>query len=169
LASVFAPLIQLFVVLVIVEWFLKRLGINLRSSETWKGLEWNTQTIVAVVVIGAFAVAVYLTGEPAQEAVEKLPGFPERLIDRHEDAALLATILTGTIGALALAALVFYRRRPLPRSLTAVALVCALGTAVTMAYTANLGGQIRHAEIRGGAASPVGKVPAVGEDVSDEH
>jgi len=120
-------------------------------------------------LIGAFAVAVYLTGEPAQEAVEKLPGFPERLIDRHEDAALLATILTGTIGALALAALVFYRRRPLPRSLTAVALVCALGTAVTMAYTANLGGQIRHAEIRGGAASPVGKVPAVGEDVSDEH
>lgn len=103
--------------------------------------------------IGAVSVAVFMTGEPAQEAIEKLPGFSERLSDRHEDAALLATIVTGTMGALALAALILYRRRALPRWLTMLGAVSALGASAMMAYTANLGGQIRHSEIRAGAAS----------------
>ncbi len=48
---------QLFVVLVVVEWFLKRMGLSFRSSSILKGLEWNTQTIIAVVVITAFSIA----------------------------------------------------------------------------------------------------------------
>ena len=120
-------------------------------------------------LVGVFSVAVYLTGEPAQEAVEKLPGFSERLVDRHEDAALIATILTGVIGSFALVALVFYRRRPLPRLLTALMLVGAFGTAATMAYTANLGGQIRHSEIRGGIASPAVEEDRTPVAASDEH
>ena len=121
-------------------------------------------------VIGAVSGAVFLTGEPAQEAIEKLPGFSERLIDRHEDAALLATIVTGTIGALALAALVVYRRRALPRWLTMLGLVSALGASAMMAYTANLGGQIRHSEIRAGAPSPAGDDRATrAEEAADER
>jgi len=107
-------------------------------------------------LVGAVSVAVFMTGEPAQEAIEKLPGFSERLIDRHEDAALVATIVTGTMGALALAALILYRRRALPRWLTMLGVVSALGASAVMAYTANLGGQIRHSEIRAGASSPAG-------------
>lgn len=57
LGNVISPLIQLFVVLVIIEWFLKRMGITLGSSATWKGIEWNTQTIIAVIVIFAFSIA----------------------------------------------------------------------------------------------------------------
>ena len=104
-------------------------------------------------LVGAMALLVFLTGEPAQDAVEKLPGLSERLIDRHEDAALVATIATGVIGALALGALIVYRRRQLPRWVTAFALVAAVGSAGLMGYTANLGGQIRHTEIRSTSAS----------------
>ena len=120
-------------------------------------------------LIGAVSVAVFLTGEPAQEAIEKLPGFSERLIDRHEDAALLATIVTGLLGALALAALFVFRRRALPRWLTMLGLVSTLAASAMMAYTANLGGQIRHSEIRAGAAAPVGERTTGAEEVADER
>lgn len=102
-------------------------------------------------VLGVVSVAVFLTGDPAQEAIEKLPGFSETLVDRHEDAALLATIVTAIIGAGGLAAIVFYRRRAIPRWLTTLGLVCSLGATALMGYTANLGGQIRHTEIRRGS------------------
>jgi predicted permease len=96
---------------------------------------------------------VFLTGEPAQDAVEKLPGISERVIDRHEDAARIATIVTAAIGALALGALAVYRRRALPRSVAVFALVGAVGATAFMGYAANLGGQIRHTEITGGSVS----------------
>jgi uncharacterized membrane protein len=120
-------------------------------------------------LVGAVSVAVFMTGEPAQEAIEKLPGFSERLIDRHEDAALLATIVAGTMGALALASLILYRRRALPRWLTMLGLVAAVGASAMMAYTANLGGQIRHSEIRAGAASPVVDKATRADEAADER
>ena len=57
------------------------------------------------VVLGAFAllaataVGVYLTGEPAEEAAEGLASFSEMLLERHEEAALAATVLLGIFGA----------------------------------------------------------------------
>lgn len=118
-------------------------------------------------LLGVVSVAVFLTGEPAQEAIEKLPGFSETLVDRHEDAALLATIATGIVGALALGALIIYRRRALPRWLTTLGLLCTVGAAALMGHTANLGGQIRHTEIRTGNALS-GPAAAIGGD-SDER
>ena len=57
MTPILSPLLQLFVVLVIIEWFLKRMGIDFGSGVALKNIEWNTQTIVAVIVIGAFAIA----------------------------------------------------------------------------------------------------------------
>lgn len=110
-------------------------------------------SLAMLALAGATAIFVFLTGEPAQEAVEKLPGLSERLVDRHEDAARIATIVTGCIGALASGALIAYRRRSLPRWVTMFALVAAVGSTGLMGYTANLGGQIRHTEIRSPSAS----------------
>jgi uncharacterized membrane protein len=119
-------------------------------------------------LLGAASVIVFLTGEPAQDAVERLPGFSEALADRHEDAALLATIVTGTIGALALAALLIYRRRAVPRWVTTLGLVSALGSTTLMGYVANLGGQIRHTEIRPASTSS-GSGPVRPNDAEREH
>ena len=115
-------------------------------------------SLVSLAIVGVISILVFFTGEPAQEAIEHLPGFSERLVDRHEDAALAATIVTGCVGALALSALIVYRRRTLPRWLTLFVFVAAVGATGLMGYTANLGGQIRHTEIRstsaiGGAGS----------------
>lgn len=112
-------------------------------------------------VLAAVAVVAFLTGEPAEEAVEGVAGIPEALIERHEEAALLATIALGVTGALALAALLLGRRRTLSRGAMLVLLAVGLVPAGAMAWTANLGGQIRHAEIRPGAvAGGEGTAPA---------
>jgi hypothetical protein len=67
--------------------------------------------------------------------------------------ALVATIVTGTIGALALATMILYRRRTVPRWLSMLVLVCAVGSSAFMGYTAYLGGQIRHTELRSSSGS----------------
>jgi uncharacterized membrane protein len=126
-----------------------------RSDELTKA------SLALLALLGVASVVVYLTGEPAEKIVEKVAGFSESVLERHEDVALLATISMGVLGALSLLTLVVFRRRPLPRWTTAVALVLCVGVAAVMAYTANLGGQIRHTEIRSTAAADA---PALGDD-----
>lgn len=103
-------------------------------------------------LLAAVAFAAFLTGEPAEEAVEGLAGVSASIVEQHEEAALLATIALGVLGLLSLGALLRFRRAPLPRQAALLLLAAALVPAGLMAWTANLGGQIRHPEI--GATSP---------------
>ena len=109
--------------------------------------------LLVLVFTAAAAVPVYLTGEPAEEAVENLPGVAEQLIELHEDSALISLILAIVTGALALAALLSKRFSiaALARFSTIAVLLLSFVTGAFMARTANLGGQIRHTEIRQGA------------------
>jgi len=102
-----------------------------------------------VFVLAALAaLPAYLTGEPAESVVEHLPNVAENLIERHEEWAFISLLATGLTGLAALAAWFVYRRAErLPNWLTAGALGLALLTSGLMAWTANLGGQIRHPEI----------------------
>jgi len=65
------PLFQLLVILVLIEWFIKRLGTGRLPAEAFTGFEWNTQTLVAVIIIGAFAAAA-LIGLPGLTALKDL-------------------------------------------------------------------------------------------------
>ncbi|MEO8579592.1 MAG: hypothetical protein ABI469_05040 [Gemmatimonadales bacterium] len=103
--------------------------------------------------LGAAALIVYLTGEPAADAIEKLPGVSGALIEEHEDSALIATIFTGVLGVLALLMLFVYRQRTAPRWVAVSGLGATMALSAVMAWTANLGGQIRHTEIRAGNAA----------------
>ena len=67
-------------------------------------------------VLGAFAVVVFLTGGPAEET-SKNCWFSKSLTERHEEIALVATVLMAAFGALTLSALWVYRRRTFPRGL----------------------------------------------------
>lgn len=107
-------------------------------------------------LLGAVSLVVFLTGEPAEEIAERLPGFSEALTERHEEMALIATISACTFGVLAAFALAVFRRRALPRWAAPVAVVGSLGVSALMGYTANLGGQIRHTQIRS-ASTVVGE------------
>jgi len=115
----------------------------LRRNETLQRAALGTFVFTALA-----AVLVYLTGEPAEELVEDLAGTAKQAIEAHEAAAVVALIAIEALGALALTVLVLFRKRGIPRPLAGAALVFALGTAGWMAQTANLGGRIRHAELR---------------------
>ncbi|HKH90403.1 MAG TPA: hypothetical protein VKA54_01305 [Gemmatimonadaceae bacterium] len=106
-------------------------------------------------LLGAASVVVYLTGEPAEEAVENLAGVSKALIEQHEESALVATIAMGAAGALALLATFVFRRKAIPRPVVGGGFVMALLITGLMGYTANLGGQIRHTEISAGAVPSV--------------
>ena len=119
--------------------------------------------LVVMVGLALVTAAVFLTGEPAEEAVEEVATVSEAMIHPHEEAAEASLIATGIAGALALIALVAYRRRALPRWVTGVAFVAALVANTMLGWTANLGGRIRHTEIGGIAAA------SSGEEVEDHR
>lgn len=101
-----------------------------------------------LVVLAVTAITVFFTGEPAEELVEHLAGISEAVIEPHEKAALFATIALGVTGALALTGLFVFRHRTIPLRIAAVLLILSLVPAGALAWTAYLGGQIRHSEIR---------------------
>lgn len=102
-------------------------------------------------VLALVALAVYFTGEPAEEAVENLAGVTERSIEAHEEAAQLGTIAFAVLGGLSGIALIAFRAKRVPRWVTVAGLVGVTAVSGLMTWTASLGGQIRHTEIRGAA------------------
>lgn len=105
----------------------------------------------AFVIAALIAIPVFLTGEPAEAAVEHLAGTAESAIETHETAATLALVAVEVLGAIALVGLLLRRSR-FARRATPVALVFAIITTGLMARTANLGGKVRHTELRGAAS-----------------
>jgi uncharacterized membrane protein len=137
----------------------------LRKSEELKRVSLGVFVFTALI-----ALPVYFTGEPAEEMVENLPGVAESLIDKHKDAALFALLMAGGAGVVALAGLILFRRAErLPGWVVAVALVLSLATSVLMGWAANLGGQIRHTEIRAGFTSPAETETKGGHETKKEE
>lgn len=103
----------------------------------------------AFVLIALMTVPVYLTGEGAENVVKNLPGVTEALIGRHEEIAGLSLVLIETLGIACCAGLIFFRRSAaIPKWFIALVLVLAFSASAVVGLTANLGGQIRHTEIR---------------------
>ena len=102
--------------------------------------------------LGAISILVFLTGEPAEGAIEHLPGFSESITEQHEEIALVATVALAAFGALSLGVLAVFRKKQLPRWVTLGSFAVSLVAGGLMGYTALLGGQVRHTEIRVGAS-----------------
>lgn len=112
--------------------------------------------LVVALLTAAVAVVVYLTGEPAEELVENLPGISEAAMETHEKFALVATLVLGAFALVALYGL-FAFRHGVSMGFTKILLILSLLPLAGIAYTAYLGGQIRHSEIRPAAVeAPVG-------------
>lgn len=114
------------------------------------------------------AVVVYLTGEAAEEAVEGLAGVSEAVIERHEEAALVALVATLGLGVLSLIGL-WLSRRAVPRWFSGGLLAMALVVNGVMAWTANLGGQINHPEIRSTTTAFAPASQDAGDREAHEH
>jgi hypothetical protein len=105
--------------------------------------------LVLVVLVGLSTVAAFLTGEPAEEAVENLAGVVEPAIEEHEDLARRSLYLGIAAGAFAILTLIF--RRPPGRISLLMNLVLVAATALTLAVTAYEGGKIQRPELGGEA------------------
>jgi uncharacterized membrane protein len=123
-----------------------------------RGSQELTRASLGIFAIAAvMGLAAFLTGEPAEHVVKRLPGIEKSAIHEHEEAALVATWLLGVVGAVSLGGLIGFRKRTggVPRRFGVLVLALSLFPALAMARTANLGGKIRHPEIRPGNVAPL--------------
>ncbi len=100
------------------------------------------------IFVALIAIPVYLTGEPAEDAVSMLPGV-EKLIEPHEEAGLVSLVLSIICGIISIVILFFTDKLKIPKPLLMkVLLAFAVSCTLSLSYTAFKGGQIRHSEIR---------------------
>jgi hypothetical protein len=112
------------------------------------------RTALVVLVFTAFAgAAADLTGEPAEDAIRGFPGVKRDVIHEHEEMGEKSYIAAIVVGVLALGALVRWRRDPIPQAGALGSLVGAAVVSGMMAYTALLGGRVRHTEVRPGTTA----------------
>ena len=122
--------------------------------------------LVLFFVCGLLTIPVYFSGQRAEDVVEHLPGVSEAVIEEHEEIALPSLIGAVLLGLISLAGLILWRGLPVfPRWFFTLTLLLSLIVSGYMTFTANLGGQIRHTEVRSGSA-PSGE-PEVG--LEQEH
>lgn len=124
-------------------------GMVRRSSDVARA---GVATLVLTAVV---AIVVYVTGEPAEEIVEHLPGISEDFIERHEEAGLVSLFGLEVLGVLSLLGLVAFRRpRPMPGWFLPALLVLAALASSWVGWTSHLGGQISHPETRAEFTAP---------------
>ena len=113
-----------------------------------------TVALAFIILISLATIPVYLTGEPAEEVVEDMPGISEELIKEHEEQAEIAFILVEVAGGLALITLIARRYSDnLGQRLVILTLLVLIVSGGLLGWTANLGGKIHHEEIRSGKDS----------------
>lgn len=119
-------------------------------------------SLVVLLGIALISIPTYMSGNGAQDAIKSLPGVSKSLIEAHEAAAFVGMIFMLLTGALAWLALWQYRRLAhVPNWNLAAILLLTVVTFVIMTRASNIGGEIRHAEIRAsqGSATPGPEAP----------
>jgi len=126
-------------------------GLSILLFVAWfrRSRELTLVTLVLLLPVAFSALPVFLTGDSAKHMVQGLPAVSDRLEEEHEEISRLALASALASAAASLVMLATARRgNPIPSQLVfGLAIVCAVSF-ILMAWTANLGGQIRHSEIR---------------------
>jgi uncharacterized membrane protein len=112
-----------------------------------------------MVASAVFGIVAFLTGEPAEEVVEKLPTVSRDFLEQHESVAKIA--MYGGVGAgivSLFALLLSWRREETLRVWGVVGLLAGLVVSGMFGYTAFLGGKVNHPELRNeGGYTPGGE------------
>lgn len=117
-------------------------GIRTKSNET------KIAAYIILVISSIGAGIAYLTGEAAEETVEKIQGVVESTIKSHEEFALFAIISLVILGISSLFGLFLTRQKsPISGSISTIVLIIAMIAFGLVARTGYLGGLIRHTEI----------------------
>jgi asparagine N-glycosylation enzyme membrane subunit Stt3 len=108
-----------------------------------------------VVFAALMAIPAYLTGEGAEEHIEKLPDISKASSESHEKLGLIFIWLSGGLGIVALVSLIADTKHAAASKY--LYLVCLFISLITIGFAKQLGttgGEIRHSEIRSGATVP---------------
>jgi uncharacterized membrane protein len=128
-------------------------------------------SLVILLGIALIAIPAYMSGNGAADGIKSLPGISKSMIETHEGAAFVAMGFMLLTGAFAWLGLWQIRRLArVPSWNLAVILVLTLVSLGLMIRVSNLGGEIRHEEIRTGQATvtPEGALArTVGSFVTD--
>lgn len=90
----------------------------------------------------------YLTGESAEDTVEKIQGAAESMIEQHEDFAVFALVSLIILGIVSIIGLYLnFKKVSFSGAAATVILIVSLVSFGLVARTGYLGGQIRHTEI----------------------
>ncbi len=117
-------------------------------------------SLVVLLGIALIAIPTYMSGNGAQDGIKSLPGVSKSMIETHEGAALVAVGFMLLSGAFAWLGLWQLRRLArIPSWNLAVILVLTVVSFGLMARASNLGGEIRHAEIRASQGTVTPAVP----------
>ncbi len=118
-------------------------------------------SLVVLLGIALIAIPTYMSGNGAADAIKSLPGVSKSLIETHEGAALVAMVFMLLTGAFAWLGLWQFRRLAhIPNWNLAVILVLTVVSLGLMIRASNLGGEIRHEEIRAAQGTVTPGVPA---------
>ena len=111
--------------------------------------------LVAVLAAGLLCLPAQLTGEGAAAIAQNLPRVSRALIHNHAEAAELGFWVLEVAAATALFGLLLLKNgSPKARLMVLLTLTTTLLSFGLLARAGNLGGQIRHTEIREGFGTP---------------
>lgn len=133
----------------------------------WLGKKSAVQktALLLFVFVGLISVLVYVSGNSAEDIVEKFPGVSEKAIHQHEESATVTLIF---IECLAVASLLgfalFGRRENLPGGFLLTVVILTIVAFVLTANTSNLGGKIRHPQEMGGSLPAGGEIESKDKD-----
>lgn len=143
LMSNHVPLLATIFSLIILAWGM------LKSEKSYQNL-----AMVGLIVAGIFSIIALQSGEGAEDIVESLPGVSESFIHDHEEAAETTNWIAIGIALVSLGGFGVRGLKPtLMKGYLWILLLGSILSAGMFSYTAYLGGQIRHSEIRPNATA----------------
>ena len=105
-------------------------------------------SMLAFIVTALCTIPVFLTGEPAEEAIENIPSIVKSSIETHEENAEVAFWMMEALGIFSVLTFIMkVRENKMADALTKSTLVFSLVVFGFMAKVGNEGGKIRHPEI----------------------
>lgn len=124
-------------------------GLFFIISVILKNIQFQRITSVLLILVALSAIPVFITGEPTEEIIENIPSVSEHYIEEHEESALVSLIVMEILGGLSILGLIFsVKQGKIPGYAKNGIIIFSIISSALFAYTAYLGGHIRHTEIR---------------------
>ncbi|MBI5193427.1 MAG: hypothetical protein HZA08_08315 [Nitrospirae bacterium] len=121
-----------------------------------KNMQFQRVTSVLLILAALSAIPVFITGEPTEHVIEDIPTVSKHYIEEHEESAIASLIVMEILGGLSLLGLILSRKQDrIPGYVKNGIIIFSIISSVLIAYTAYLGGHIRHTEIRPDFQAPV--------------